>query len=109
MSTKSSLWWSESGLLYLDLLDTFEGPHAYLRIDAGRVKNFEVSQTTRRLSLTVRLPPEIFPNLRPTFGVELPPPRAHSPGQKRNEQPDDSGHYFPVFPQKGPGLALHGK
>jgi hypothetical protein len=65
MSTKSSLWWSDSGHLYVDLLDEFEGPHAYLRISAGLVKYLEVSEKAKGLSLTIRLPPEILPILRP--------------------------------------------
>jgi len=65
MSTKCSLWWSEDVHLYFDYADESEGPHAYLRIGGGLVKALEVLQTTRGFSITIRLPPEVFPVLRP--------------------------------------------
>lgn len=64
MSTKSSVWWTSTCHLYTDLADEFGGPHAYLRIDDDLVKQVRICRTKRGLSVTLRLPPEVFPMLR---------------------------------------------
>ena len=65
MSLKHSLWWSEEAHLYFDYADELDGPHAYLRVDRGLVKALKVVETPEGLSITIRLPPEAFPILRP--------------------------------------------
>lgn len=70
MSTKVSLWWSEAGHLYFDYADEAGVPHAYLRIDRGLATFFEVRHTPRGVSITVRLPGELLPILRPEIEAE---------------------------------------
>lgn len=71
MSTKSSLWWTRECHLYTDLIDDFPGPHAYLRIDNDLVKQIQICRTPSGLSVTIRLPPEVFPVLRPDIAKSL--------------------------------------
>jgi|SRR5580658_3796005 hypothetical protein len=71
MSTKSTILDSDDFHLYSDLMDAYPGPHAYLRIDNGLVKDLCVVSTRRGLSVTVRLPPEVFAILRPDIAESL--------------------------------------
>lgn len=71
MSTKFTLWWTRQCHLYRDLLDDFPGPHAYLRIDNDLVKQVRICRTPSGLSVTIRLPPEVFPVLRPDIAKSL--------------------------------------
>lgn len=71
MSTKSTLRHSKDFHLYTDWGDEPGGPHAYLRIDNGLVKRACVVESARGLSVTLRLPPEVFPILRPDIVREL--------------------------------------
>ncbi len=64
VSTKSTIEYSEDFHLYIDWADDLSGPHGYLRIDNGLVKELYTRQHRGGLSITLRLPPEIYPVLR---------------------------------------------
>ena len=57
MSTKSTIEYSEDFHLYIDWADDLSGPHGYLRIDNGLVKELYTRQHRGGLSITLRLPP----------------------------------------------------
>jgi hypothetical protein len=71
MSSKSTVRYTKDFHLYMDYMDEFGGPHAYLRIDNGLVKSLVVQTHGSGLSVLVRLPPEVFPILRPDIAKVL--------------------------------------
>jgi hypothetical protein len=71
MSTKGTLAYGTHFHLYTDLADEFPGAHAYLRIDAGQVKRLSIEWFPPGLSVTIRLPPEVFAILRPDLAKRL--------------------------------------
>jgi hypothetical protein len=64
MSTKGTLAYGRDFHLYTDWADEFGAAHAYLRIDNGLVKRISIATFPRGLSVTVRLPPQVFSILR---------------------------------------------
>lgn len=71
MSTKYTIRITKDFHQYTDMLDDFDGSHAYLRIDNGLVKQLFLEDTCSGLSVTVRLPPEVFRILTKDIATEL--------------------------------------
>lgn len=63
LSTKSTVRYTKDFHLYTDLLDC-GGPHGYLRIDNDLVTQLTVDRGPNGLSVTIRIPPAVFPILR---------------------------------------------
>ena len=71
VSTKFTVEYSKDFHLYTDFMDEFGGPHAYLRIGNDLVKQLLVVRGPGGLSVTLRIPPEIFSLLRADLAHEL--------------------------------------
>jgi hypothetical protein len=71
MSTKSSLWWTETAHLYVDYADEVGGAHAYLEMHGGLVKYLYARQTHAGLAVTLRLPAEVLPILRKDISLQI--------------------------------------
>lgn len=71
MSTRSTVEIAKSFHLYTDFLDPYDGPHGYLCVERGLVKEVRVEQSRDGLIVTIRLPEEIFPILRADIAKKL--------------------------------------
>lgn len=71
MSTRSTVELAQAFHLYTDFLDPYDGPHGYLSIEKGLVKEIRVEQANDGLIVTIRLPAEVFPILRADIAKEL--------------------------------------